>query len=122
MDAVLPTPALVFESDLAPDRVGVGGGASPVAVGLGCSLEPLDDEVLGTGPSRTSISPRSGGVEALTGALEFARIEWRGVVEDALLAGVEVGELLVGEVTKAACEVAVGLKTCVIPGGARVGS
>jgi hypothetical protein len=46
---------------------------------------------------------------------------WR-VVEDGLLAGVEVGELLVVEVAEAAGEVAVGLEAGVVPGGLGVGA
>ena len=52
MDAVLALSALEFERDLSPDRERVGGGASPVAVGLGCSLESLDDKMLATGRPR----------------------------------------------------------------------
>ena len=49
---MLALSAMVFECDLSPGREGVGSGASPVAVGLGCSLESLDVKVIGSGRPR----------------------------------------------------------------------
>ena len=69
---------LLFERDLMPDREGVGGGASPVAVGSGGSFESLDEKMLGGGLSPTSVTRRSGVLEALAGAFELGRIEGPG--------------------------------------------
>lgn len=121
---------MALESDLASDRLGIGGCASPVAVGLGSSFESLDLQLLGGGGRRAFVSGRddrsakasSGGIQALPGALKFAGVEgWR-VVEGGLLAGVEFGEFLVAEVVEVSGHVAVGLQARVTPGGSSVGS
>ncbi len=85
-----------FEGNLASEVGGVGGCASPVAVGLGGSFESLDRELLGEGSRRRSILGRnvssvttsSGGIQILPSTFEFAGVEGRGVVQEGLLAGV----------------------------------
>jgi hypothetical protein len=118
---------LQFESDLTSGRCGVGSRASPVAAGSGHSFESLDDELLRRGGSRSSTGrdepttrTPSRGICTLPRVHELARVEGRRIVEDGVLAGVEVGELLVVEVMEAAGEIAVGLKACVVPGGSGV--
>jgi hypothetical protein len=120
-DRELSPPAFEFEGSLTPGCEGVGGCVPPVAVGLGCSFESLDATLLGTDVAPRWIA-RSDGVEALPRTLEFGGVERGWVVEDFLLAGVEVGELLVVEVMEATGEVAVGLEAGVVPGGAGVGA
>ncbi len=115
-------PAYEFEGDLAPDCVGVGSGAPPVLVGLGCSFEALDEELLATDAPPLWICGHLVGVAALPAALELAGVEAWWVVEDGLLAGVEVGEGLVVEVVEAPGEVAVGWDAGVVPRCAGVGS
>lgn len=85
-------------------------------------LQPYAFEGLGW-----AVLPGSGHVsralgEGVPGLLQLGWVErWR-VSDDVLLAGIEVGELLVMEVAEAAGEVAVGLEAGVVPGGLGVGA
>ena len=121
-DAVGSLSALVFERDLTSDVEGVGGGASPVAVGCGCAFESFDEELLGAARPGTRVARGSDGVEAVPGPFELGRVEGRGGAQDGLLAGVEVVECLVVEVAQAPGEVAVGCQPGVVPRGSGVGA
>ena len=104
---------------------------SPVAVRSGGPFQSLDYELLSGDGRRTSISAREhltitassgGGIQCLSSTLQVDGVEGRRVVEDGLLAGVEIGELMVVEYVEAAGEVAVDLETCVVPRSPRVGT
>jgi hypothetical protein len=119
----------MLQRDLPSDGVSLDRTEPPVVVGSGCSLEPLDDKLAGLGGHGTwpfgragrCATGRSCGSQGVSGLHEFGRIEAGWIVEDGLLTGVEVAQLMVIEVAEAASEVAVGLELGVGPRGAGVG-
>lgn len=88
--------SLLFERDLTSDVERFAGSPSPVAVDRSCSLEAVDEDLLRAG--WLGVACWTGGGEALPGLFELGRVEGRCVVEDGLLAGLEVSKFLLVEV------------------------
>lgn len=123
-------PSLLFEGDLTSGGCGLIRRSPPSLMRSSCSFEAVDQQ-MGTGDRlmRARVASRGGTPARLTrackcspGLVEFGRVGPGRVGDDGLLAGVEVGELDVVEVSEAAGEVAVGLESGVVPGSLRVGA
>ena len=115
-------PLLLFECDLAAKVCCLERGSAPLAMRLGGSLKAL---YLKLGAHGFGCAGLRGGGHAcrcrpgagVPSLLQVCWVEgWR-VVDDGLLAGIEVGELLIVEVAESAGEVAVGLQAGVVEGG-----